>query len=107
MLAPNGVVNRTLLGIGLLDAPIPLSFNQGATVVGFVHFFVMLCTLTIFPSLVRIDPKLRFAAADLGASASSVRRSVWRCESVRPAKTAIPSGPCGWNNARFRAASCG
>lgn len=68
VLAPNGVVNRTLLGLGLTAEPLVLSFNQGATVLGFVHFFVMLCTLTIYASLVRIDPKLRLAAADLGAS---------------------------------------
>ncbi len=38
---------------------------------GFVHFFTMLCTLTIFASLVRIDPRLRLAAADLGAAAGA------------------------------------
>lgn len=67
VLAPNGVVNGVLTGTGLVDEPLVLSFNQGATVAGFVHFFVMLCTLTIYASLVRIDPKLRQAAADLGA----------------------------------------
>jgi spermidine/putrescine transport system permease protein len=68
VLAPEGVVNRTLMALGLTAEPLALSFNQGATVTGFVHFFVMLCTLTIYASLVRIDPKLRLAAADLGAS---------------------------------------
>lgn len=67
VLAPNGVINGVLTGTGLVDEPVVLSFNQGATVVGFVHFFVMLCTLTIYASLARIDPKLRQAAADLGA----------------------------------------
>lgn len=69
VLAPEGVVNRALLAVGLAGEPLTLSFNTGATVTGFVHFFVMLCTLTIYASLVRIDPKLRRAAADLGASA--------------------------------------
>jgi spermidine/putrescine transport system permease protein len=69
VLAPNGVVNRSLVGLGLTAQPLALSFSQGATVLGFVHFFVMLCTLTIYASLVRIDPRLRAAAADLGASA--------------------------------------
>lgn len=68
VLAPEGVVNRFLTGTGLATEPLALSFNRGATVLGFVHFFVMLCTLTIYASLVRIDPKLRRAAADLGAS---------------------------------------
>jgi spermidine/putrescine transport system permease protein len=68
VLAPEGVVNRFLTATGLVAEPLALSFNRGATVLGFVHFFVMLCTLTIYASLVRIDPKLRRAAADLGAS---------------------------------------
>lgn len=68
VLAPEGVVNQVLVGSGLAAEPLALSFNRGATVLGFVHFFVMLCTLTIYASLVRIDPKLRRAAADLGAS---------------------------------------
>ncbi len=68
VLAPEGVVNQVLVGSGLVAEPLALSFNRGATVLGFVHFFVMLCTLTIYASLVRIDPKLRRAAADLGAS---------------------------------------
>lgn len=68
VLAPEGVVNRALMGLGFTAQPLALAFNQAATVTGFVHFFVMLCTLTIYASLVRIDPKLRLAAADLGAS---------------------------------------
>jgi spermidine/putrescine transport system permease protein len=68
VLAPEGVVNQTLMALHLADEPLKLSFNQGATLVGFVHFFVMLCTLTIYASLVRMDPKLLLAAADLGAS---------------------------------------
>ncbi len=30
VLAPNGVVNQTLLGLGLIEAPLVLSFNTGA-----------------------------------------------------------------------------
>ena len=38
-----------------------------ATVIGFVHFFVMLLTLTIFANLKQLSPSYRRAAADLGA----------------------------------------
>ncbi len=38
-----------------------------ATVIGFVHFFVMLLTLTIFANLKQLSPSYRKAAADLGA----------------------------------------
>ena len=75
VLAPNGVVNQTLIALGLIAAPLPLSFNQAATVMGFVHFFTMLATLTIYASLSRINPRLMMAARDLGASGGQV---FWR-----------------------------
>ena len=37
--------------------------------IGFVHFFTMLLTLTIYASLVQIPASYLRAAADLGASA--------------------------------------
>jgi spermidine/putrescine transport system permease protein len=72
VLAPNGVINQLLLGSGLIDKPLGLSFNFVATVLGFVHFFTMLATLTIYASLARINPRLLLAARDLGASGAQV-----------------------------------
>ncbi len=68
VLSPDGVVNRTVMALGLATEPLELAFSRGTTVAGFVHFFVMLCTLTIYSSLSRQDPRLLMAAADLGAS---------------------------------------
>lgn len=67
VLAEKGVINDTLIGIGLLSEPIQLANTRGATVIGFVHFFVMLLTLTIFANLKQLSPNYRKAAADLGA----------------------------------------
>jgi spermidine/putrescine transport system permease protein len=68
VLSENGVISQTLLGLGLIDGPIGLGNNRGATVLGFVHFFVMLLTLTIYANLAQIKDSYRRAAADLGAS---------------------------------------
>jgi spermidine/putrescine transport system permease protein len=68
-LAENGVVNRTLLDLGLLSSPLQLANTRAATIIGFTHFFVMLLTLTIFASLKQLSPSYRKAAADLGANA--------------------------------------
>ncbi|MEM8813799.1 MAG: ABC transporter permease, partial [Pseudomonadota bacterium] len=76
VLAPNGVLNQGLLALGLVSEPLKLSFTQGATILGFVHFFTMLCTLTIFASLARIDRKLILAARDLGAGSWTTFRRV-------------------------------
>ena len=63
-----GVVNETLMGLGLIAEPLELAATRTATVIGFVHFFVMLLTLTIYANLVQLSPNYRRAAADLGAS---------------------------------------
>jgi spermidine/putrescine transport system permease protein len=67
VLAEKGIINDTLLGIGLISEPIQIANTRGATVIGFVHFFVMLLTLTIFANLKQLSPNYRKAAADLGA----------------------------------------
>jgi spermidine/putrescine transport system permease protein len=75
VLAENGVVNKALLGSGLLAEPVRIANTRFATVMGFVHFFVMLLTLTIFANLKQLSPSYRKAAADLGANA--IQTFVW------------------------------
>jgi spermidine/putrescine transport system permease protein len=68
VLSEKGVINQVMVGLGLFDQPIGLGNTRGATVLGFVHFFTMLLTLTIYANLVQIKESYRTAAADLGAS---------------------------------------
>jgi spermidine/putrescine transport system permease protein len=70
VLSEKGVINAALLGLGLIDEPIGFGNNRGATILGFVHFFTMLLTLTIYANLAQIKASYRRAAADLGASAT-------------------------------------
>lgn len=67
VLSHNGVVNQALVGSGLFSVPLDLANTRIATVLGFVHFFVMLLTLTIYANLVQLPRNYRLAAADLGA----------------------------------------
>ena len=76
VLAREGVVNQTLMNIGLIAEPLTLANTRFATVTGFVHFFVMLLTLTIYANLVQLSPNYRRAAQDLGASAFQTFRHV-------------------------------
>lgn len=69
VLSRNGVINQALMQAGLISEPLELASNRTATVIGFVHFFVMLLTLTIYANLVQLSPNYRRAAADLGANA--------------------------------------
>ncbi len=67
VLSEGGIISNFLLDVGLTDEPVSFANNRGATVVGFVHFFVMLLTLTIYANLVQLPASYRKAAADLGA----------------------------------------
>lgn len=76
VLARNGIVNQTLLSIGVIDEPLEISATRTATIIGFVHFFVMLLTLTIYANLVQLSPNYRLAASDLGASGFQTFRHI-------------------------------
>jgi spermidine/putrescine transport system permease protein len=67
LLASNGIVNQALMATGLVSEPLRLANTRTATVIGFVHFFVMLLTLTIYANLAQLPQSYRRAAADLGA----------------------------------------
>ena len=67
VLSDNGIVNSVLLA-SVQQAPFELWPTRWRTVLGFVHFFTMLLTLTIYSSLIQIPRSFVHAAADLGAS---------------------------------------
>jgi spermidine/putrescine transport system permease protein len=67
VLAEKGVVNNALIGLGVIAEPVQMANTRFATVLGFVHFFIMLLTLTIYANLKQLSPSYRRAAADLGA----------------------------------------
>jgi spermidine/putrescine transport system permease protein len=68
VLSSNGVISNLLQRLAIIENPISFANSRVATVLGFVHFFTMLLTLTIFANLVQISANYRKAAADLGAS---------------------------------------
>ncbi len=75
VLGQNGVINKALMGLGMVE-PLAIASTRAATVIGFVHFFVMLLTLTIYANLVQLSPNYARAAADLGASAFATFRHI-------------------------------
>lgn len=72
VLSENGIINQFLLWSGILEQPVGMGNSRFATVLGFVHFFAMLLTLTIYANLVQIKDSYRKAAADLGANGFQV-----------------------------------
>lgn len=77
MLGRNGLVNQTLLALGVISEPLDwLLYNEGAVHLGLVYVYTLFMTLPIYLSLDRLDPKLIEAAADLGAGPWRVMRRV-------------------------------
>jgi spermidine/putrescine transport system permease protein len=76
VLGKTGVLNKTLMGMGLIAEPLEIAATRTATVIGFVHFFVMLLTLTIYANLRQLPPNYARAAADLGAGQFATFRHI-------------------------------
>ncbi|MCR5866689.1 ABC transporter permease [Aquincola sp. J276] len=69
LLGRNGLVNQTLLGMGLIEQPLDwLLFSDFAVILAFVHLYTMFMIVPIFNSMMRIDRALIEAARDNGAT---------------------------------------
>lgn len=67
LLNNEGLINRTLRGLGLIDGSLPLLNNEFAIVVGLLYAYLPLMVLPLYASIERLGPAPRQAAADLGA----------------------------------------
>ncbi|MEL6264338.1 MAG: ABC transporter permease [Pseudomonadota bacterium] len=69
LLGRNGLVNQTLVAMGVTDTPLEwLLYSDFAVVLALVHLYTLFMVVPIFNSLMRIDPALIEAARDAGAS---------------------------------------
>ena len=69
LLESDGMVNRLLVGVGLLNEPFPWLAGQPVTVtLGLVYGYIPYMVLALYAGLDRVDQRLLEAARDLGAS---------------------------------------
>ncbi len=68
LLNSEGVVNKVLMGTGLVQHPLELLYTRGAVVAGLLYAYLPLMILPLYASIERLDPSLREAAANLGAT---------------------------------------
>lgn len=67
ILGYNGVVNGSLMGLGIIESPIrEIAYSQNAVIITLAHAWVPFAILTIFVALEKIDRSLLEAAEDLG-----------------------------------------
>lgn len=72
LLGRNGVINWTLMHLGIIDTPLNLLYNLPAVIVGMVHALMPLAILTMLSVMENIDRRLPTAAATLGARPGTV-----------------------------------
>ena len=76
LLNSEGVVNDGLTTLGLIDEPLKLLYTKGAVVAGLLYAYLPLMILPLYASVSRLDPELREAAANLGATKARAFLSV-------------------------------
>lgn len=76
ILKPEGLLNLVLLRLGLIGTPLSLLNTDAAVMIGLVYAYLPFMVLPLYAVMNRLDPTLREAAADLGASPTRVFWSV-------------------------------
>jgi len=72
----NGLVNKALMGIGLIDAPIPFMFTETGVVIALAHVMMPFMVLSVWAALQRVDPQIENAALSLGAGQMTIMRRI-------------------------------
>ncbi|MGB3392211.1 MAG: ABC transporter permease subunit [Stenotrophomonas sp.] len=67
ILDSNGLLNRALMGMGLIDAPLRILYTPLAAYIGIVYCYLPFMVLPLYANLVKLDHRLLEAAYDLGA----------------------------------------
>ena len=68
ILGQRGLVNGTLLSLGLISEPLPLLFSEPAVVFALVHSSIPMMVFSLVTVLRRIDGRILLAANTLGAN---------------------------------------
>ncbi|NHM17698.1 ABC transporter permease [Tritonibacter mobilis] len=67
ILKPSGVLNSTLLGMGLISEPLEILFTRTAVVIGMAYVMIPFMFMPLFASIGNLDRSLLEASSDLGA----------------------------------------
>ena len=71
-----GLINKALMGIGLVSTPIDLMYSNLGVGIALTHVLVPFMVISVWASLQRINPSTEAAALSLGASQFTVIRRV-------------------------------
>ena len=68
ILADQGVLNRFLMALGLVQEPLQMLYTDVSMLVGMTYVYLPFMVLPLYATLVKLDMRLLEAAHDLGAS---------------------------------------
>jgi putative spermidine/putrescine transport system permease protein len=68
LLQANGLVNRSLLGVGLINEPLPLLFNRLGVIIAMVHILLPFMILPLYSVMKSVPLTYQRAAISLGSS---------------------------------------
>jgi putative spermidine/putrescine transport system permease protein len=72
----SGLVNKALMALGVIAAPLPFMFTETGMVVALVHVLMPYMVLAVWAALQRLDPQVENAAVALGAGPFTVLRRI-------------------------------
>lgn len=75
LLQRNGIINSSLMSLGVIDEPLQLAHNLTGSIIGMVHIMLPFLILPLYATMRSIDTDLVRAAVGLG---SSPRGAFWR-----------------------------
>ncbi|MGP4973904.1 spermidine/putrescine ABC transporter permease PotB [Psychrobacter alimentarius] len=68
LFANNGLINKSLLAIGVIDAPIDILYTQGAVIAGLTYLLFPFMVLPLYAVFTDLRNDMLLASQDLGAS---------------------------------------
>ena len=72
VIGETGLINKVLLGLGLIATPIQMLHSEFAIILGEAHLLIPYMVLSLLAVIQRIDPNLEAAAQSLGATPPGV-----------------------------------
>ena len=72
----SGIVNKALMSLGAISAPLPFMFTETGMVVALAHVLMPYMVLAVWAGLQRLDPQVENAAVALGAGPFTVMRRI-------------------------------
>ena len=74
LLQRNGIINSSMISMGIIDEPLQLAHNLTGSIIGMVHIMLPFLILPLYATMRSIDTDLVRAAVGLG---SSPRKAFW------------------------------